>query len=92
MEDERIAFLFALQEQHMQSICEVNTAAGPAYHTVYSVSFLAFIDASLRHMKYTSCHDTRMFVFKISISVILHLEPMEDSLSQYFFSVTFTSE
>ena len=60
LEDEGIAFSFGLQEQHMRSLCEANTAAGPTHHTnfVYSVYFLACMDSHLIHTKCNSCHDS----------------------------------
>lgn len=79
-------YLVFKNNTHTHSICEASIAAGPTYHTnsVHPVSFLAFIDSNLRHMKCISCYDSRIFVFKISISVTLLQVPMEDRLSQYF--------
>ena len=84
LEDEGIALLFAFQE-HMQSSYEANTAAGPTYHNNCLPSILSrFYRFTLKHITCISCHESRIFVFKISTSTILYKAPMEDRLSEYF--------
>lgn len=51
---------------------------------VYPVSSSAFIDSHLRYIACISCHGSRIFVLKISISMILYKAPMEDRLSEDF--------